>query len=75
MSLATVLLPLFVEVILTFVLLFWSGALHSRDTEARTAKVFHGQIRLTGGVISALGKTLYRGAGLAKRGRRDMMRS
>ena len=38
MSLATVLLPLFVEVILTFVLLFWSGALHSRDLRAGRVK-------------------------------------
>jgi hypothetical protein len=38
LSLATVLLPLFVEVILTFVLLFWSGALHSRDLRAGTVK-------------------------------------
>ena len=33
-----VLLPLFVEVILTFALLFWSGALHSRDLRAGTVK-------------------------------------
>ena len=38
MPLATVLLPLFVEVILTFALLFWSGALHSRDLRAGTVK-------------------------------------
>jgi hypothetical protein len=38
LSLATVLLPLFVEVILTFALLFWSGALHSRDLRAGTVK-------------------------------------
>jgi hypothetical protein len=31
-------MPLFVEVILTFALLFWSGALHSRDLRARTVK-------------------------------------
>jgi hypothetical protein len=33
-----VLLPLFVEVILTFALLFWSGALRSRDLRAGTVK-------------------------------------
>ena len=38
MPLVTVLLPLFVEVILTFALLFWSGALHSRDLRAGTVK-------------------------------------
>jgi hypothetical protein len=38
LPLVTVLLPLFVEVILTFVLLFWSGALHSRDLRAGTVK-------------------------------------
>jgi hypothetical protein len=38
LPLATVLLPLFVEVILTFALLFWSGALHSRDLRAGTVK-------------------------------------
>lgn len=38
MPLATVLLPLFVEVILTFVLLFWSGALHSRDLRTGAVK-------------------------------------
>src|ERR1700739_877614 len=36
LSLVTVLLPLFVEVILTFALLFWSGALHRRDLRAGT---------------------------------------
>jgi hypothetical protein len=29
-------LPLFVEVILSFALLFWSGALHGRDLRAGT---------------------------------------
>jgi hypothetical protein len=38
LPLVTVLLPVFVEVILTFVLLFWSGALHSRDLRAGTVK-------------------------------------
>ena len=38
MSLATVLLPLFVEVILTFALLFWAGALRSGDLRAGTVK-------------------------------------
>jgi hypothetical protein len=38
LSLATVLLPLFVEVILTFALLFWSGALHSRDLRTGMVK-------------------------------------
>ena len=38
MSLATVLLPLFVEVILTFALLFWAGALRSGDLRAQTVK-------------------------------------
>jgi hypothetical protein len=38
LSLVTVLLPLFVEVILTFALLFWSGALHSRDLRTGTVK-------------------------------------
>ena len=38
MPLVTVLWPLFVEVILTFGLLFWSGALHSRDLRAGTVK-------------------------------------
>jgi hypothetical protein len=33
-----VLLPLFVEVILTFGLLFWSGGLHSRDLRAGTVQ-------------------------------------
>jgi hypothetical protein len=33
-----VLLPLFVQVILTFALLFWSGALHSRDLRAGTVR-------------------------------------
>jgi hypothetical protein len=33
-----VLLPLFVEVILTFALLFWSGALHSSDLRAGRVK-------------------------------------
>jgi hypothetical protein len=31
-------MPLFVEVILTFALLFWSGALHSRDLRAGTVE-------------------------------------
>jgi hypothetical protein len=38
MPLATVLMPLFVEVILTFALLFWAGALRSRDLRAGTVK-------------------------------------
>ena len=38
MSLATVLLPLFVEVILTFALLFWAGALRSGDLRSQTVK-------------------------------------
>ena len=38
MSLAIVLLPLFVEVILTFALLFWAGALRSGDLRAQTVK-------------------------------------
>jgi hypothetical protein len=38
LSLATVLLPLFVEVILTFALLFWAGALRSGDLRAGTVK-------------------------------------
>lgn len=38
MSLATVLLPLFVEVILTFALLFAAGALRSGDLRAGTVK-------------------------------------
>lgn len=38
MSLATVLLPLFVEVILTFALLFWAGALRSGDLRSGAVK-------------------------------------
>lgn len=38
MSFATVMLPLFVEVILTFALLFWAGALRSSDLRAGTVK-------------------------------------
>jgi hypothetical protein len=38
LSLAIVLLPLFVEVILTFALLFWAGALRSGDLRAGTVK-------------------------------------
>ena len=38
MALATVLLPLFVEVILTFALLFWAGALRSGDLRSQTVK-------------------------------------
>lgn len=38
MSLATVLLPLFIEVILTFALLFAAGALRSGDLRAGTVK-------------------------------------
>ena len=38
MSLATVLLPLFVEVALTFALLFWAGARRSGDLRAGTVK-------------------------------------
>ena len=38
MSLATVLLPLFVEVILTFALLFWAGKLRSGDLRAGTVR-------------------------------------
>ena len=38
MSLATVLLPLFVEVILTFALLFWAGALRSGDLRSQTVQ-------------------------------------
>jgi hypothetical protein len=38
LPLVTVLLPLFVEVVLTFALLFWSGALHSRDLRAGAVK-------------------------------------
>jgi hypothetical protein len=37
-SLVMVLLPLFVEVILTFALLFWAGALRSGDLRAGTVK-------------------------------------
>jgi len=37
-SLATVLLPLFVETILTFALLFWAGALRSGDLRTGTVK-------------------------------------
>jgi hypothetical protein len=37
-SLATVLLPLFVEVILTFALLFWAGALRSGNLRACIVK-------------------------------------
>ena len=38
MSLATVMLPLFVEVLLTFALLFWAGALRSGDLRAGIVK-------------------------------------
>ena len=38
MSLATVLLPLFVEIVLTFALLFWAGALRSGDLRDGTVK-------------------------------------
>jgi hypothetical protein len=38
MSFATVILPLFVEVLLTFALLFWAGALRSGDLRAGTVK-------------------------------------
>lgn len=38
MAFATVMIPLFVEVVLTFVLLFWAGALRSRDLRAGTVK-------------------------------------
>jgi hypothetical protein len=38
MSLATVLLPLFVQVILTFALLFWAGALRGGDFRAGTVR-------------------------------------
>jgi len=38
MSFVTVMLPLFVEVLLTFALLFWSGALRSGDLRARAVK-------------------------------------
>ena len=38
MSLATVLLPLFVEVVLTFALLFWAGALRSGDLRTGTVR-------------------------------------
>lgn len=38
MSFATVMLPLFVEVLLTFALLFWAGALRSGDLRAGTVK-------------------------------------
>jgi hypothetical protein len=38
LSLVTVLLPLFVEVILTFTLPFWAGALRRRDLRAGTVK-------------------------------------
>ena len=45
MSLATVLLPLFVEVILTFSLLFWAGALRSRDLRTGTVRPEHIALR------------------------------
>ena len=38
MSFATVMMPLFVEVFLTFALLFWAGALRSGDLRAGTVK-------------------------------------
>lgn len=38
MSLATVMLPLFVEVLLTFALLFWAGALRSGDLRTGIVK-------------------------------------
>jgi hypothetical protein len=38
MSFATVMLPLFVQVILTFALLFWAGVLRSGDLRAGTVK-------------------------------------
>ena len=38
MSFATVMMPLFVEVFLTFALLFWAGALRSGDLLAGTVK-------------------------------------
>jgi hypothetical protein len=37
-SFATVMLPLFVQVLLTFTLLFWAGALRSGDLRAGTVK-------------------------------------
>jgi hypothetical protein len=38
MSFATVMMPLFVEVVLTFALLFWAGALRSSNLRAGTVK-------------------------------------
>ena len=38
MSFATVMMPMFVEVLLTFALLFWAGALRSGDLRAGTVK-------------------------------------
>jgi hypothetical protein len=38
MSLPAILLPLFVEVALTFALLFWAGALRNRDLSSGAAK-------------------------------------
>ena len=38
MSFATIVTPLFVEVLLTFALLFWAGALRSGDLRAGTVK-------------------------------------
>jgi hypothetical protein len=38
MSFATVMMPLFVEVFLTFALLFWAGAVRSGDLRAGTVK-------------------------------------
>jgi hypothetical protein len=45
LSLATVLLPMFVEVILTFALLFSAGALRSGDLRAGTVKPEHIALR------------------------------
>jgi hypothetical protein len=38
MSFATVMMPLFVEIVLTFALLFWAGALRSGDLRGGTVK-------------------------------------
>ncbi len=38
MSFATIMMPLFVEIVLTFTLLFWAGALRSGDLRAGTVK-------------------------------------
>jgi hypothetical protein len=37
-SFATIMMPLFVEVLLTFALLFWAGALRSGDLRAGTVR-------------------------------------